>query len=169
MERYCVIVGKPLTTFLPEQAGYCLFSHSIYMSRLSMNYLFRLKRAPTATALEGERTGNMPSWSATAASWCLEVEEGVQRKGSWLELGACVLGNPLLTRWEKITDWNEHGNRAGSVFKGRKPKKEQLVWPWSGNISFRAEQQKRTRNSTWWNYKDCLDFMAFADTREVVR
>lgn len=100
-ESHTVTVVKPFPTFFPELAVYCLFSHSIYMLRLLMNNLFRLtEHAPTATALESERTGNMPSCSATAVLWCLELEGGVQRNGSWLELGACALCNLLLTHWE---------------------------------------------------------------------
>lgn len=44
------------------------------------------------------------------------VRRGAER-GPWLELGACVLGNPSMKGWEKIIDGNEHGNGAGSACK----------------------------------------------------
>lgn len=140
-ESHIVTIVKPFPTFLPWAS--CILSvltQHLHAQTINEQSFRLTEHAPAATALESERTGNMPSCSVTAVLWCLEIEGRVQRNGSWLELGVRALSNLLLPYWGKKLHIKMNMG-IGHDLCGREisASKESLVWPWSGNISFEAE------------------------------
>lgn len=167
--------------FLPEQAGYCLFSHSSCMCRLLMNL-------PRLSMQEREKHWE---FAILGRNSCFRLEGGVRKEGWELVLlwipcwyggenrTGCDFGHSvqyqnlrIFERFQVTRCPKAFLTEKVTCLRDRNLKVQQLLWPWAGNFGLRGKQQQRTRSSLWWRSKaclDCSDFLLCADSTELGR